>query len=77
MSFEVDRGIPLPPRLQAGGRVLKYPLDRMEVGDSFFCLTPRVRESCSSYGKRAGRRFTVRKWKQDDGTNGFRVWRTA
>lgn len=37
MTFQVNKGIPIPPRTipNAGPRQTKYPLDEMEAGDSF------------------------------------------
>lgn len=61
--------VPIPPQ------VLKYPLDTMEVGDSFTVgIKDRsnVSARASRVGTKTGKKFTVRK--VDDNT--LRVWRT-
>ena len=53
----------------------KYPLDIMEVGDSF--LVPLEKRAsaasmCSKYRKASGKKFITRKVE-----GGFRVWRVS
>jgi len=73
MEFKIEKGIAIPER--KGGTV-KYPFEQMEVGDSFFVPeSAEVRRSnfsnsASSYGKRTGKKFTVRKVE-----GGWRCWR--
>lgn len=73
MSEEIviEKGIPMPDRRP------KYPLQEMEVGDSFELsdeADPRkLRGSVYQYGRRYGRDFSVIK----TGEESYRVWRTA
>jgi hypothetical protein len=61
----VEKNIPLP---------LKFPFDKMEVGDSFVITTKRQTASVAArrYGDKHGMRFITRK--MPDGT--IRCWRT-
>jgi len=34
VTFEIEKGIPVPPKWS--GLTRKYPLDTMEIGDSFY-----------------------------------------
>ena len=70
-EIKIDDGIPLPKR-PGGGRIAKYPWDRLEVGQSFFVPTPPkyLASMASAAGKKRGRRFSSR---TVDG--GVRVWR--
>jgi hypothetical protein len=65
----IERGLPLPPDAKVG----VYPFGEMEVGDSFLTAVARrrVAAAASDYGKRHGRRFSVRQ--QADGLRVFRV----
>ena len=65
-SIKIEKNIPLPPG-QGGppGGIRKYPLDKMEVNDSFLVcakngedsrkLQRRVSPTISYYGKKQGR----------------------
>lgn len=64
-TIKIEKGIPMPDFSR-----LKYPLDQMEVGDSFFVLKPTIASSIMSAEARTGFRF---KSKYQDG--GTRVWR--
>jgi len=68
MSHEIEKGVPVPSRWINE----KYPLDDMEVGDSFFTNSPavKVRPAVTHYGRRNGRKYVTRSM---DG--GLRVWR--
>ena len=73
--IEVEKGVPMPSVcLNSRGRPRKYPLDTMDVGDSFFCSEEKnaVASAISVGGKRLGRKFMQRK--EGDGR---RVWRIA
>jgi len=75
--FEVEEGIKVPAR--GPGQKMKYPWNKMEIGDSFLvkastdsrlkvqqCIT-----ACAgSYGKRHGMKFASRQVE-----DGVRVWR--
>jgi hypothetical protein len=65
---KIDTGVPLP------GSV-KYPFDKLDVGDSFVVgISKRssVSSAATNYGKRTGTKFVVRKIEDDK----LRVWRT-
>ena len=73
----IDKSVPIPAVVQPNARV--YPLDEMDVGDSFFlasdnkrALTNRIRSAISQYSRRRdnGRKFVTR---CVDG--GVRCWR--
>ena len=77
-EYQVEAGIPKPPRKSVGGRPTKYPWN-MEISDSFFVpagegeplnrLQIRVSGACSAWRQRHGGRYSTR---QMDG--GVRVW---
>jgi len=68
--YPVEKNIPIP--LVRGGKGLrKWPIDKMEVGDSFFSLEyGGVRKSA----KILGIKITTRQV-EEDGVKGIRVWR--
>lgn len=72
----VERGIPLPPPVHAGGRPVSYPWPDMEVGDSFF-TAKSIRKTVAHTNKH-GRygQFTARVATRD-GVKGYRVWRVS
>jgi hypothetical protein len=74
--IEIQNNLPIPPRR---GRPVKYPLDLMQVGDSFFVAT-QVRSTLSNSinrcRKKLGSSFTVRTV-EENGVRGLRVWRVA
>lgn len=87
MTIEIDKDIPLPTACGRGPPA-KYPFAEMEVGDSFAVpLTGERYGNHSSdkaavslsvtshtYGKRHGKKFTVRQL-NDEGV--ARVWRVS
>ena len=73
--FEIEKGIPVPPRVYRG-RVSKYPFANMEVGESFLVeATPAKAASLATAAgrRRPGWKFISRKV---DETHA-RVWRVA
>lgn len=77
----IDKGVPVPERVQLGDiRYRKYPLNKLEVGDSFAApSTSRkedtaIRASAFSYGKKYGRVYRTRAC-EENGQRVIRVWR--
>lgn len=79
MDYEIQKEIPM--RRYRGvkrGRKLKYPFDKMGLGDSFSAgkFTKTLLKNMTSiswqYGKRNGVSFTV----SEDAEGNVRVWRT-
>jgi len=80
MTFKVEKGVPLPSRGPYRRKESPYPLDGMEVGDSF--LVP-----CKEGEKTATVRARIRHYCRRNSTDskyairvlpeGIRVWRTA
>ena len=69
-DFQVEKGIPLPSTTPP----VKFPFDRMEVGESFtfpYDLATRVSANAHNYAKKNGGRFTIRKVSDTEG----RCWR--
>lgn len=76
--YAIEKNVAIPtierPNRKTGA--YKYPFAWMEVGDSFFVPINREKElksvasSCSLYGKKLSRKFTVRSVR-----GGVRVWR--
>ena len=86
-DIQIDSDVEIPPwlsgRVPAPSRV--YPFDRLSDRDSFFLaegkeggtvLMSRVCAASAKYGKRHGKKFTVRKVVEKD-CAGVRVWRVA
>ncbi len=74
MTIQVEKNIPIPQRARGGGK-RKYPLDIMEVGDSFFLGGVKqnfVAGSVSYASRKYGFKFVTR----TEG-DGARVWRIA
>ena len=79
-SIPIDTDIPIPKRKGKPKRGIRFPFDKMSVGDSFLIsygfmlehdLTPRVTTDAVRYdGHRAGYAITTRMT-----DNGLRVWR--
>ena len=70
--LQIEKGVPLPYRPQ-----MVYPIDDMEVGDSFYVPKGVSSTVASAVASRCrvrswDRKFTVRKVQ-----GGIRVWRTA
>lgn len=71
--IKIEKGVPIPPKVERGGQPRKYPLRDMEVGDSFVTQwSPGRDNSVRSIATQVGIRITVRR----DGDT-LRVWRIA
>ena len=74
--IRIDKDIPIPFRIRAGGRKAVYPWCNMDVGDSFVfpATTKKATASSLSYrtGKLSGKRFVIRTVAE-----GIRCWRLA
>lgn len=73
--IEIEKDVPMPAN--AAGRKRKYPLDKLEIGDSFFVPfnvsnPAAVKAAVSHEGKRKSKSFVTRM----EG-DGIRVWRAA
>jgi hypothetical protein len=71
-DIKIEKGIEIPPKGSVGS---KFPVQEMEVGDSFFCSfdvssANSVMACLSKYGKDTGKKFTTRKVE-----GGTRAWR--
>lgn len=67
--IKIDKDVPVPPFKRA----LKYPFDKMEVGDSFMVKGVKrenLAVTAAKYGKKSGKAFLVR-----DIEGGVRCWR--
>ena len=51
MAYQIDKDVPLPPT-PGVGRKLKYPLDKLQPGESFVTDVNAVRYAAYRYGKR-------------------------
>lgn len=74
--IEIQNNVPVPT---LKGRPKKYPLDTMEVGDSFFVATTTrsaLGGPITRCRRSKGYRFTVRVL-EENGVRGLRIWRTA
>lgn len=70
-AYEIDKGIPIPPRSCAS----KYPWADMKVGDSFFVPGNKTRcEAVQAAAKYRSQR-TAEKYVTRTKPNGVRVWR--
>ena len=83
MTIKIDKGVPVPARKRATAVGLEH-FAAMDVGDSIgvplpkeyrnkptvWAGTNRLRNAAYQYGKRAGKKFTVRAM-----PNEIRVWR--
>jgi len=74
--FEIEKGIPIPRR--------KYPLDELEIGDSFFIpfneekpinVRARLSPTMARIKNATGKVFVSKKATKD-GKEGLRVWRS-
>jgi hypothetical protein len=75
--MDIEAGVPIPATIRS--RRYRFPLDDMEVGDSFFVefasgdrekFLASARSLISRFGRNYGKRYATRS--QEDG---FRVWR--
>jgi len=74
--FEIEKGIPVPVVKRGGpGRPSIFPLEQMQVGDSFLATTnlSSLKPALWKYSKKTGVKF------QSKGVpgEGIRVWRIA
>lgn len=75
MPYEVEAGVAMPSRIATR----KYPLEHMEVGDSFDAgeadakTKSRIGSAVYTYGKKHGLSFSIRQ--TTDGH--LRVWRVG
>lgn len=74
--YNIQRNVPIPSRQ---GRPLKYPVDKLTVGDSFFvprseCNSFTVTASATKKAKALGIRLSIRRL-EENGEAGVRVWR--
>lgn len=70
MEIKIDKNVPIP-KDSRGGK-LKYPFDKMAIGDSFFSLSKSARGAATIYGRRHEMKFSSR-----EENNGVRIWRVA
>ena len=72
MSYQIDKDVPLPPTTGVG-RKLKYPLDKLQPGESFVADVNAVRYAAYGYGKRNKMVFSVEKKSETE----YRCWRRS
>lgn len=71
-DYKIEKGVPIPDG--GRGRPTKYPLDKMDIGDSFVAIAPRhIFSIISFYGRHHGKKFTARKLNDRE----YRIWRIA
>jgi len=93
-DFKIDKNVPFPVNFKVqddhpvtAKPKLKYPFDRMKVGDSFFApgqVTARkgtagqgaAHSAAKAYGRAHGLKFTG-KTVVENGVKGVRIWRTS
>lgn len=79
LSIKIDKDVPIPP--PASG-LSPWPLEQMEIGDSFFApstynvSTEQLRARISSRAKRVKVKCTIRVL-TEHGVTGVRCWRVA
>ena len=63
MSFEIEKGIPVPKTTRGGARTSAYPFDALELNDSFFIAAsekhPEPEKSLASTVSGATKRYDV------------------
>ena len=77
--FQIESGVEIPPQSQPL-RKMKYPFNRLNVGDSFVfpvatdedreAIQNRLQSAAANWGRSRGMRFVTRRV-----TQGIRVWR--
>ena len=77
--FEIESGVEIPPQ-STPLRKMKYPFNRLNVGDSFVypvtspddveAVQNRLQSAAANWGRSRGMRFVTRRV-----TQGIRVWR--
>lgn len=75
MIYAIEKGVKVPTGRKYPDKRSKYPLRKMEIGDSF--LIPHEQSAAAkvtiySYARSSGIKVKVRTLE-----NGFRVWRVA
>jgi len=76
MEFKIESGVPIPADARSGRT--KYPIDRLQVGNSFFVPTSTLQKAKNlraSFATRAKKK-SIKIVSIADET-GVRVWRTA
>ena len=76
MEFKIESGVPIPNTARSGRT--KYPLDRLQVGNSFFVPMndlKRAKNLRSTFSVRAKKKGISIVSIADE--TGIRVWRTA
>jgi hypothetical protein len=79
MTITIEKNIPLPARAARTGEA-KYPIDQLEVGDSFVVSIGAATLASHARGvaKETDRKFIVRPVVDDAGVKtGSRIWRKA
>ena len=91
MEYKIDKGIPCPPRTggnSSSGRPQKYPMETMQVGDSFHFGEYSSREMIKAnnavkrFNRKTDQKFSCRKVDfngklEKDGKFYIRVWRVS
>ena len=77
MKYEIEKGIPLPPKKKSPGRPRIYPFADMEVGDSVYIdgdiqKIERARIAAHCTGSRNCMSFMI-----ENERDGIRIWRAA
>lgn len=73
MQIQIEKGIPLPAR-KPQNRAEKYPLSKLEVGDSF--MAPVKQAALAAHARRVAKEFKRKFVVRPEG-EGARVWRKA
>lgn len=78
MTIKIDKGIPIPQ----SRKLYELPLDKLEVGDSFFypAALPKKRRRVQCVMHEAARRLGIKcrtRKERLDGADGIRCWRYA
>jgi hypothetical protein len=77
MRYEIEKDVPIPERTERRGRPRKYPLDKLEVGDSFKFPSEEWASlrSCIRFYKRknTNTQFVIFRVKEEE--NMMRCWR--
>ena len=74
MLCQIDKGIPIPHPRQCG-RMPYYPMDTMDVGDSFLVPDSNVKGRATALVSSANKRHAPKRFTSRKVTGGHRVWR--
>jgi hypothetical protein len=78
MAFEIEKGVPVPALGRGGRRVLKYPFNEMEVGDSFLVSVGEdSRARVMTRLINAAGHYKPKRFKTAGVPDGVRCWRIA